>query len=158
MEVKAMKMVRIARSNRLPDSLPVVIKLLEDHPVGLNIASMEAEIERQGLWTPGEVRAPRARYHRIHGVLRLLHGRDLVRKEETSGREARWILLPEAFTRQRRKELCEAIRPFVDGCLTLTDSGQLLAELRDLVEDGTLDQMLEERRARARRATGDPLR
>lgn len=146
-----MKMARIARRNRLPDSLPVVIKLLEGHPEGLCIGEMQKAIEVDHLWCMGPGMSSRALYHRIYGVLKLLRSRGMVQQRETGGRESLWILDPETFARQRRMEVFEVIQPFVDGCLTISDSSQLLGQIHELIDDGTLDVMLAERRARGRR-------
>ena len=144
-------MARIARRNRLPDSLPVVLRLLEASPWGVTISDLQREILAGQLWDVGPELTPRPLYHRIYGVLKLLRKNGMVRQVEGAGREALWVLDAQGCASQRRRELAEVIRPFIDGCMTLTDSGQLLSGLRDLVEDGTVEAMLAERRGRGRR-------
>ena len=146
-----MGMARIARSNRLPDSLPVVLKLLEIHEEGVTIPGLQAEIERQGLWEEEASPGSRALYFRIYNILKMLLKKGIVRKGNMEGKEAHWSLDREEYGRQRRRELSEVIQPFVDGCLMVTDPEQFVDQLHEMVEDGTIDQMLVERRARARR-------
>ncbi|BDU77655.1 hypothetical protein [Mesoterricola sediminis] len=141
---------RLARSNRLPDSLPVVIRLLELHEQGITIAEMQREIERMQLWDLEAHPAPRALYHRIYSVLAFLKEKGLVHQRDAAGRETLWVLDGAAFAKQRRKELFEVLQPFVDGCLMISDPRQLVGQLQGLVEDGTIDEMLAERRARKR--------
>ena len=147
-----MGMARIARSNRLPDSLPVVLKLLEAHEEGVTIPGLQAEIEKDGLWEEEANPGSRAVYFRIYNILKMLLKKGIVRKGEMDGKEAQWSLDRAAYAKQRRRELSEVIQPFVDGCLMVTDPEQFVGQLHEMVEDGTIDQMLAERRARGRRA------
>ena len=146
-----MGMARIARSNRLPDSLPVVLSILEAHQEGMTIPSLEAEIVSKGLWEPGEHPGPQAVYLRIYAILKMLKTKGIVRQEETGGRESLWVLDLQECARQRRKELSEVLRPFVDGCLTITSPDQLVGQIQEMIEDGTMKTLLAERRARGRR-------
>lgn len=146
-----MGMARIARSNRLPDSLPVILAILEAHVEGVTIPALEAEIQAGMLWEPGDQQGPRAVYFRIYNVLKFLKSKGIVRKEGTDGREAMWILDRQEYERQRRKELSEVIRPFVDGCLMVSDPKQFVGQIHEMYEDGTMETMLAERRARGRR-------
>lgn len=140
----------LARTNRHPDSLPVVLRILEGHPGGLTIRELGAEVTSRLLWGPLEARPL---YQRVYGVLQLLRRKGLVRRVGPSGREDLWALDPEAAARRRRQEIFDMVRPFVDGCLTISDPRQLLGELGGVVEDGTLDALLAERRARRRAGT-----
>ena len=146
-----MGMARIARSNRLPDSLPVVLKLLEACGEGVTIPALQAEIERQGLWAEETSPGSRAVYFRIYNILKMLLKKGIVRKADPDGKEAHWSLDREEYAKQRRRELSEVIQPFVDGCLMVTDPEQFVDQLHEMIEDGTMDQMLADRRARARR-------
>ena len=146
-----MGMVRLARSNRLPDSLPVVLAILEAHEGGITIPELEAEILAKGLWEQAEHPGPRAVYFRIYGVLKMLKAKGIARKVDASGHEANWILDQQEYARQRRKELTEAIKPFVDGCLMITDPKQLVGQISEMIEDGTMAALLKERRSRGRR-------
>ena len=146
-----MGMARIARSNRLPDSLPVILAILEAHEEGITIPALEAEIQERGLWGPGDQQGPRAVYFRIYNVLKFLKNKGIVRKEGTDGREALWILDRQEYEHQRRKELSEVIRPFVDGCLMISDPKQFVGGIHEMYKDGTMDAMLADRRARGRR-------
>ncbi|MDR3673199.1 MAG: hypothetical protein P4L36_20305 [Holophaga sp.] len=145
-----MKMARIARSNRLPDSLPVVIRLLQEHSQGTTISALQKEIEVNQLWRVDEHLSPRSLYHRLYGVLKLLKRKGMVQQVETTGRETIWLLDAEEFALQRRRELFEVIRPFVDGCMITANPRELLGQLSEVIEDGTLEVMLAERRARSR--------
>jgi len=144
---------RIARSNRLPASLPVVLKLLELHRDGVTIPGLEAEIEAKGLWVEEENPGSRAIYFRIYNILKLLHKKGIVQKAESEGRETTWVLDRVAYAQQARKELSEVIRPFVDGCLMVSDPETFVGQLHEMVEDGTIEHLLAERRARGRRNT-----
>jgi hypothetical protein len=146
-----MGMARIARSNRLPDSLPVVLKLLEAHGEDVTIPWLQAEIEKEGLWEEEASPGSRAAYFRIRNILKLLLKKGIVRKSDTEGKETHWYLDRAEYAKQRRRELSEVIRPFVDGCLMVTDPEQFVGQLAEMIEDGTMDQMLAERRARGRR-------
>ena len=146
-----MKMARIARKNRLPDSLPVVLKLLEVHGEGVTIPGLQAEIERNGLWGADPDLTPRATYFRIYNILKLLRKKGIVLRSEKDGREALWTLDRQEYVKQRRRELSEVIQPFVDGCLMVSDPEQFVDQLHEMVEDGTIRVMLAERRARGRR-------
>ena len=146
-----MAMARIARSNRLPDSLPVVLGILEAHPEGVTISFLEGEITGNSLWDVGEAQGPKAVYLRIYAILKMLKGKGIVRQEETQGRETLWILDCQEYTNQRRRELSEVLRPFVDGCLMITDPDKLVGQIQEMIADGTMDAMLAERRTRRRR-------
>ena len=148
-----MAMARIARSNRLPDSLPVVLGILEAHPEGVTTSLLEAEITANNLWDVGETQGPKAVYLRIYAILKMLKSKGIVRQEETQGREALWILDRQEYTNQRRRELSEVLRPFVDGCLMITDPDKLVGQIQEMIADGTIDAMLAERRTRRRRRT-----
>lgn len=148
-----MVMARIARSNRLPDSLPVVLGILEAHPKGMTIADLEAEIVSKGLWEVGVHQGPKAVYLRIYAILKMLKGKGIVHQEDTQGRESLWVLDPVAYAKQRKKELSEVLRPFVDGCLMITDPEKLVGQIQEMIQDGTMDSMLAERRTRRRRPT-----
>ena len=82
-----MSMARIARSNCHPDSLSVIIKLMEDHSEGVTIAALEKEIEENNLWSMEGCLTSRALYHRIYCVLKLLKKKGLVHQIEKAGRE-----------------------------------------------------------------------
>jgi len=142
---------RIARSNRLPDSLPVVLAILEVHPEGITIAELQQEIRARGLWEGGGPQDSKAVYLRIYAILKMLKGKGIIHQTEAKGRETSWVLDPSAYASQRRKELTEALRPFVDGCLMITDPDQLVGQIQEMIQDGTMDAMLMERRARKRR-------
>ena len=142
---------RIARSNRLPASLPVVLKLLELHREGVTVPGLQAEIEAKGLWVEEANPGSRAIYFRIYNILKLLLKKGIVQKAETEERETTWVLDQAAYAKQARKELSEVIRPFVDGCLMVSDPEQFVGQLHEMVEDGTIEHMLAERRARGRR-------
>jgi len=144
-------MARIARSNRLPDSLPIILAILEAHEDGITIPALETEILDGDLWGPRDQQGPRAVYFRIYNVLKFLNSKGIVRKEETDGREALWILDRQEYERQRRKELSEVIRPFVDGCLMISDPKQFVGQIHEMYEDGTMESMVAERRAQGRR-------
>jgi hypothetical protein len=144
-------MARIARSNRLPDSLPVVLGILEAHPEGMTIPGLEAEIISKGLWEPGEHPGPQAVYQRIYAILKMLKTKGIVRQEDTGGRESLWLLDLREYAKQRRKELSEVLRPFVDGCLMISNPDQLVGQIQEMIEDGTMNTLLAERRARGRR-------
>lgn len=146
-----MVMARIARSNRLPDSLPVVLAILEAHPEGILIADLEAEIVSKGLWKIADNPGPKAVYLRIYAILKMLKSKGIVHQEDTQGRESRWVLDSEAYARQRRKEMSEVLRPFVDGCLMITDPEKLVGQIQEMIQDGTMETMLAERRAQRRR-------
>jgi len=145
-----MERIPIARTNRLPDSLPVVISLLERHPEGVTIQALQEEIQENQMWGAQHPGQARSLYHRIYGVLKLLRGKGLVRRTANAGRGTLWSLDTEESARQRRREMFEMIQPFVNGCLMISDSRQLLSQLTDLVQDGTLDEMLAERRSKGR--------
>jgi hypothetical protein len=138
----------MARSNRLPDSLPVVLKLLEGRTEGMTIPDLLDEVERQGLWD--REGGPRAKYFRMYSILKLLHRKGIVVRTAKDGREALWTLDPQAFAQQRRRELSEIIQPFVDGCLMVTDPEQFVSQLGEMVADGTMEAMLAERRSQVR--------
>lgn len=144
-------MARLARSNRLPDSLPVVLAILEAHPEGILIADLEAEIVSKGLWKTGDNPGPKAVYLRIYAILKMLKGKGIVHQKDTQGRESLWVLDPEAYAKQRRKEMSEVLRPFVDGCLMITDPEKLVGQIQEMIQDGTMETMLEERRSQRRR-------
>lgn len=146
-----MGMARIARSNRLPDSLPVVLSILEAHPEGVTIPCLEAEIVSKGLWEVGENPGPKAVYLRIYAILKMLKGKGIVRQEDTQGRETLWVLDLQEYSKQRRRELSEVLKPFMDGCLMVTDPDKLVGQIQEMIEDGTMRTMLAERRARRRR-------
>ena len=146
-----MNMVRIARSNRLPESLPVVLKLLEEHGEGVTIPGLQAAIEEGALWAEEDQPGSRASYYRIYGILKLLASKGIVQKVGREGREVRWLLDRQEYAKQRRRELTEVIQPFVDGCLMVSDPEQFVEQLQEMVEDGTIATMLAERRARGRR-------
>jgi hypothetical protein len=146
-----MKQARIAQRNRFPDSIPVVLGLLEAHPEGVTIGDLQAQIEAEGLWDVGKHPHPRALYFRIYSVLTLLKSHGIVHTAPSSGRGDLWILDREEFKRQQRLELSELIQPFVDGCLMVTNPRQFVDQLNELVEDGTIETMLRERRTKGRR-------
>jgi len=146
-----MNMARIARSNRLPDSLPVVLKLLEAHDEGVTIQGLQTEIEEKTLWESDPNLTARDNYFRIYNILKLLKSKGIVKKSEKDGREALWTLDRVEYAKQRRKELAEVLQPFVDGCLMVTDPEQFVGQLHEMIEDGTIAVMLAERRARGRR-------
>jgi hypothetical protein len=146
-----MAMARLARSNRLPDSLPVVLGILEAHPEGITTPALEAEIVGKGLWDMGEAQGPKAVYLRLYAILKMLRGKGIVRQEDTQGRETLWILDRQEYGKQRRRELSEVLRPFVDGCLMITDPDKLVGQIQEMIQDGTMETMLAERRARRRR-------
>lgn len=146
-----MGMARIARSSRHPDSLPVVLSLLQRYEDGITISDLEAAILDRGLWEVGEQQGPRAVYYRVYAVLKFLKAKGIVRKEEEKGRETKWVLDREEYARQAKKELSEVIRPFVDGCLMISDPEQFVGQIHEMLEDGTMAAMLAERRARGRR-------
>lgn len=145
-----MSMTRIARTNRLPDSLPVVLKLLQERPEGLTISDMEQLIEARQLWSMEGHSAPRALYHRVYGVLKLLANKSIVRQVQSPGRDTLWVLDADAFAQQQRKELFWVVQPFVDGCMMTSDPKQLVEQLQELIDEGTLDVMLAERRSKGR--------
>jgi hypothetical protein len=147
-----MNMARIAHSNRLPDSLPVVLAILESHVDGITIPAMQAEIESKGLWEGGSGLGPRANYFRIRNVLKLLKSKGIVHRVDKNDRDGLWHLDRAEYANQRRKELAEVIQPLVDGCLMVTDPRQFVGQLNEMIEDGTIDMLLAERRARGRRS------
>ena len=146
-----MGMARIAHSNRLPDSLPVVLKLLEAHAEGVTIPELQAEIEKDDLWLEAFSPSSRAVYFRIYNILKMLFKKGIVRKVDSEGKETWWALDRQQYAMQRRRELAEVIQPFVDGCLMVTDPEQFIGQLSEMVEDGTINQMLADRRAQGRR-------
>ena len=146
-----MGMARLARSNRLPDSLPVILSILEAHKEGMTIPNLEAEIVSKGLWEAGAHQGAQAVYLRIYAILKMLKTKGIVRQEDIGGRESVWILDLQECAKQRRKELSEVLRPFVDVCLMISNPDQLVGQIQEMIEDGTIGTMLAERRARGRR-------
>ena len=144
-------MVRIAHSNRLPDSLPVVLKLLEAHGEGATISELQTEIEEKCLWNAEDHLGPRARYYRIYNVLKLLRKKGIVKRQDKNDRDGLWFMDQKEYANQRRKEISEVIQPLVDGCLMVSDPLQFVGQVNEMIQDGTIDVMLAERRARARR-------
>jgi len=148
-----MNMARITRSNRLPESLPLVLGILESHPEGISLPAMEAAIIATGVWGTGDEAPGRRIYNRVYDLLRLLRSRGLVRGLVAEGGEVLWVLDRKAYEAQRRREIQEVLRPFLDGCLMVSDPAQLAGAINEMAEDGTLASMLEERRAQKRRRT-----
>ncbi len=147
-----MNMARFARSSRLPDSLPVILKLLEAHPEGVTIHDLEAEIVARNLWDTGTEMGQRASYFRIYNILKLLRSKGIVHKIKKNDRDGLWILDSHEYAQQRRKELAEVIQPLVDGCLMVSDARQFVGQLTEMIEDGTIDAMMAERRKKGRRS------
>ena len=147
-----MSKVRIVRSSRLPDSLPVVLKLLEAHPDGVTIHELQTDIENKRLWETEVEHGSRTLYYRIYNVLKLLKNKGIVQRLQKNDRDGLWRLDAIEYALQRRKELAEVIQPLVDGCLMVTDPRQFVGQITEMIEDGTIDAMLAARRGRGRRS------